>query len=819
VIRLSLLALVAVAFLVGCTPPEERVARHLERAQLYVDQGQADKALVDLQSALKLDPKNFEVNLLTAQTLIEARRMDDALFYFEEAHRLDPERQEPTLGIAQLLLFRETDRAESLIQEVLTKDPENALAHQMQSDVELVRGNLDEGLAEAEKAFELEANPRNALQIAMVRKAYVAEQVRAGQPAAEDRLGAADAAFVVAAEIATKEQQPHWLMRSVRERVELMQLEGEREADIAALLKESDAALQPYPQQELELLKLARRVSKGSDDAAFSEWALRRSLELEPARYKLWRRLAQLAVEQGGDEDAVLAEMLERRAEDPKAHTSYAEYLSRGGRLEEATAHLESVVGDLETKDVVLAALTTLYLKAGDFDAASRTIDRLKEDYPDSAQTDFAQVMLARAEGRNADAIEVLRSWAERTEAPQPLQMLATELHRTGNPRDALDAVDRAIAASERGRLDLQRLRGRILVALGDYQTALRTLIRARRPGQRLPLEFVPDLARALYGLGRDEAARETIQRALDVERPDASALLLFAREEAERDPAASRAALEKGAALYPSRPVFGDLLINMQLRAGEADEALKLAQDAADRMPDTPRVQMTLARTLLVSGRNDDAVKQVEIVRERWPGQPGVAELYLEVMARSGRSDQAFQVLAEQHEAGSLSPQGRVLLAQIYVGRGDDAKGIELLRSAIGDQPGMVSAQNDLAFLLARRGESLPEATELAQEARANVPDSAQIADTLGYVYLRRDLGEAALVQFDAAVELSEPQSTSWATAQYHRGLALQNLGREAEAIVAIEQALASGAEFGQAQEAHRTLAELSGAAGRAGS
>jgi tetratricopeptide (TPR) repeat protein len=150
-------------------------------------------------------------------------------------------------------------------------------------------------------------------------------------------------------------------------------------------------------------------------------------------------------------------------------------------------------------------------------------------------------------------------------------------------------------------------------------------------------------------------------------------------------------------------------------------------------------------------------------------------------------------------------------------VARGEDAKGIELLRSAIGDQPGMASAQNDLAYLLARRGEALPEATELAQEARANRPDSPQIADTLGYVYLRRDLGEAALVQFDAAAELSEPQSTSWATAQYHRGLALRSLGREDEAIVAIEQALASGAEFGQSQEAHQALVELARSKGDA--
>ncbi len=816
--RLSILALAGLAILIGCTSPEERIARHLERAQLYVDQSQPEKALIDLQSALKLDPKNFEINLLTAQALIELQRMDDALFYFEEAHRLEPLRDEPTLGIAQLILFRETDRAESLIQEVLARNPQDPLAHQMLSDVWLVRGDVNAALASAQTSLELDPrNPRNALQIAMVRKAFVAEQIHAGKKPPAELVKEAEAAFLAAAELAEQEQQPVWLLKAIRERVELMQLDPERGAELAAFLRSSDEALQAFPLQEIRLLSLARRVASAQNDDEFEEWAIERTLTLRPDRYRLWKRLADLAKQRGGDPDAVLGRMLERRADDPTAHTSYGEYLSRHGRLGEATAHLEAVLPDVQGQDEILAALTTFYLQGGDFDAATRSLDRLREDYPDSAHTDFSEVMLARAEGRYSDAITVLRRWAERTEAPQPLSFLAMDLLRAGNPREALDAIDRAIAASPRERLDFQRLRGRILVSLGDHQAALRALVAARKPGERLPVDFVPDMARALYALGRDEAARKTLQRALDRERPDPAALMLFAREEIDRDPVAAREALERGAWLYPTLPGFVDLLINAEVRAGEIEPALARAQEAADRMPDSARIQTTLARTLLAAGRTDDAVKQVEVVRERWPGQIGVPELYLEVMSRAGRSDQAFQVLARQHEAGSLSPQGRVLLARVHVARGEDAKAIELLRSAIGDQPGMASAQNDLAYLLARRGESLPEATELAQEARANRPDSPQIADTLGYVYLKRDLGEAALVQFDAAAELSEPQSTSWATAQYHRGLALRGLGRHAEAIVAIEQALASGAEFGQAQEAHQVLVELAKLKGEA--
>jgi tetratricopeptide (TPR) repeat protein len=401
VIRFSILAFVGITLVLGCTSPEERIARHLERAQLYVDQSQPEKALVDLQSALKLDPKNFDINLLTAQALVEMQRMDDALFYFEEAHRLEPLRDEPTLGIAQLLLFRETDRAESLIQEVLERDPQDPLAHQMLSDVWLIRADLDAALASAQTSLELDPkSPRNALQVAMVRKAYVAERIQAEKEPSAELVQEAEAAFDAARELAEQEQQPPWLLKAALERVELMQLGGERQAEIAEYLRSVDEMLQPYPAQNIKLLARARRVANESDDGEFEEWALTRSLELQPDRYKLWNRLADLTAERGGDRFEVLGRMLEQRADDARAHTSYAEYLARNGRLPDATAHLEGVLADVEGKEAILTALTTLYLKGGDFDAATRTLDRLRDDFPDSSQTDFAEVMLARAEGR-----------------------------------------------------------------------------------------------------------------------------------------------------------------------------------------------------------------------------------------------------------------------------------------------------------------------------------------------------------------------------------------------------------------------------------
>jgi tetratricopeptide (TPR) repeat protein len=505
--------------------------------------------------------------------------------------------------------------------------------------------------------------------------------------------------------------------------------------------------------------------------------------------------------------------MLTERPNDVRSYTTYAEYLSSLGKNLEALALLERMPADLDRPEVMLTANLAMQLRLGRKDAATAILGRLREEYPDSAQTFFAEATLANYEGRWADATRALESWTAREETPNGLGMLAQARIRAGNPRDALDAIDRAIALIEKPRPDFQRMRGRILVSLGDHEAAIRAFARSRRYGGEVPLEFVPDLARALYGRGNDMAARNVLDRALSGERPSPEALLLFGREEAQRDPKGARAALERGAALYPQLASFGELLVAAELRAGNKDAALVLARGAASRLPDLPRTQMTLARTLLANGNADEAVQQVELVQQRWPGQPGVAELYLDVMSRAGRGDEAFQALSEQRAAGTLLPNARVLLARLHVARGEQEQAIELLSSALADEPNLPAAQNDLAYMLARSGEEFEKATELAQEARASRPDSPEIADTLGFVYLRRDLAEAALVQFEASLELAEPGTSRWAIAQYHRGLALRQLGRQVDAVAALEQALASGADFAEAQEAHKVLAELGSA------
>jgi hypothetical protein len=122
---------------------------------------------------------------------------------------------------------------------------------------------------------------------------------------------------------------------------------------------------------------------------------------------------------------------------------------------------------------------------------------------------------------------------------------------------------------------------------------------------------------------------------------------------------------------------------------------------------------------------------------------------------------------------------------------------------------PELAGPKNDLAYLLVTEKRDLDRALNLAQEARAALPTVATVADTLGYAYLAKKLPDAALPQFEEAVELSEQRSAEWGLAQLHRAQTLAELGRPEAAAEAAKAALAAEA-FAEQRQAQALLDSL---------
>ena len=90
-------------FALACSSPEERFAQHIARAEKHIQEGHADDALIELQSALKIEPSDPDVNQQLAELLRDRGSVQAAAFHFGETYRLDPSRVEAAVDQALLI--------------------------------------------------------------------------------------------------------------------------------------------------------------------------------------------------------------------------------------------------------------------------------------------------------------------------------------------------------------------------------------------------------------------------------------------------------------------------------------------------------------------------------------------------------------------------------------------------------------------------------------------------------------------------------------------------------------------------------------------
>ena len=122
-----------------------------------------------------------------------------------------------------------------------------------------------------------------------------------------------------------------------------------------------------------------------------------------------------------------------------------------------------------------------------------------------------------------------------------------------------------------------------------------------------------------------------------------------------------------------------------------------------------------------------------------------------------------------------------------------------------IAERPADAAALNNLAWLYQQKGD-LARARGLAEQAVAAAPRAPLIGDTLGWILLAQGESDKALAYLSAA-NLSAPKNPD---IQYHLAVALNRLGRTADAQARLETLLGSGVTFSDRAEAEKLLQQL---------
>jgi Flp pilus assembly protein TadD len=207
-------------------------------------------------------------------------------------------------------------------------------------------------------------------------------------------------------------------------------------------------------------------------------------------------------------------------------------------------------------------------------------------------------------------------------------------------------------------------------------------------------------------------------------------------------------------------------------------------------KAPERAELRLIRGNLLVRNGQYDPAIQIFQEVAAKYPKSAEMQLRVGEAYRRKGDLPKAIESFNKAKELSPNDPQPYLTLAVLLdmVGRGQEAQPLyeQLLKLRPDDPIGL----NNLAWLIAETGNDLERAESLATRARQRAPKSPDIADTLGWIYIKRNLSDEAIRIYKDLV-VQHPDNAGY---RYHLGMALSQKGDKPGARKELELALQKG-------------------------
>ncbi len=578
-----------------------------------------------------------------------------------------------------------------------------------------------------------------------------------------------------------------------------------------------------------EFLLGHRLDGDGDDKGALA--AFERAAAAAPASAHIRAEIAALHLRQNevaaAEKSARAALVLD--ADSTEAHRVLGLALSgQPDRMVEAVTHLEQVIATpAGATDVSLQfTLGRLYLITGSAAKAVDLLTKIVEEQPFLMQARMTLVQALTSAGRGEEAIELLAPVAG-TDA-RLNTTLAQLLTRAGRVREAAEALGRAATANP-GNREAQMQYAAALLATGSKEDARKALgavgplveRNGRDTGalylQAQGLRRVGDVfaaeraARAMLAVDpKSVAGTSALAQALGQSRrykdvidtvetfvagpgkgQDVASLLSYVstayQSLGQHDKAID--ALKRAKAADAEDETLDLYLVQAYLTARQFTEAATLAETGQKAAPDDLRYTMLQARARFLGGDRPAALSLLERAVAAKPDhlelQLSLAELY----GQAGRVDDGLAVLAR---ADTRFPGGAEAIAfRRGAVLGEAKRHLEaerVFRAIIEKDSRNAAALNYLGYMLADQGRNLDEAVDLVTRALAEDDENPSFLDSLGWAYFKK----GDLAQADKFLSRASDALPTNSVVQDHYGDVLARLGRQKEALLAWEKALA---------------------------
>jgi Tfp pilus assembly protein PilF len=274
-----------------------------------------------------------------------------------------------------------------------------------------------------------------------------------------------------------------------------------------------------------------------------------------------------------------------------------------------------------------------------------------------------------------------------------------------------------------------------------------------------------------------------------------------------QNDLPAARTAFARALELAPGNTEAIAGLVGLDLEAKQVGAAVARMDAELAKQPDRADLLTLAGQVYQQAGQGDkaeQALRRAVTVDPRFSAAyTSLALLYVQ-QKRLDEARAEFEGMAKR-DPGAVGPPTMVGVIFELQGKRDEARRwYEGVVAASNDAP---VAANNLAYIYAEEGSNLDVALQLATRAKQLRPDDADVDDTLGWVYYKKDLPAFAVGPLEQSLKRKPDNSDIL----YHLGLTYAKVGDKVKARASLERALKLNPQLTGAATARQTLASLS--------
>lgn len=767
-VLLFIALLSGVLFVAGCASDEERVAGFIERGEAYVENDQPEEAIIEFKNVLQIEPENVVAHEALSLAYLKVEKPREAYWEMSETVRLDPQNIEARLRYGTVsAAIRDYDLALEQAEAVLQIDSSNAAAFVLRAQAR--ESKEDFAGAESDLRAGIDADPTGPAYRFLLSGFY-------------ERRGDLEQSEESLRELIEIEES--YLAVSALSRLLLRARDRDDEALVALERSVELAAAAPterpesLPEDERLRTSLVSNVLR--EDAVRASYlilagyyfdrdrfdktieTLEEAVALSETKVELIYQMASFYRLKGmlDKEDELIRRATKESPDSVSAQLVLSAYLGREGDLPGALVAARDAVA-IEPQNVSARLreaelLVDLGYRDSDEEsiiAGRAIVDSVLEEEPDSPEANFVRAKVELSEGDVASAKESLETVLQtRPDWAQARYVLGSALAASGDLTRARVELARAIEIDPQMSI-ARKLLVKLHAQLGEHEFAIEL--------GREYLEKHPDdidirivVGQSLIRIGRGEDAYAEVEK-IPAEKRGAAALfalgrldIAFGRVELGTD------RLRRADELMPGNPQVLRTLLQLDQADGKLDDSVARIARAVEANPDESEIVEIDAEVKMATGDEVAAraalERAVELEARNVTAQLALADLE----GRAGNVDGMIAVMERAAVAVPESSDLQYRLALVYERNGQRREAIDAYEKSISLNADLAVAKNNLAYLLTESGGDLDRALELAQQAKEQLPDDANSADTLGWVLLKRGVPSAAIGYLEEAAE-----------------------------------------------------------------